>query len=192
MDIQQAAQFPVIPYIHNNLTELLNNYLQRHSKVLVVRADVTYPLAYPPVIDNFHIQRCMAKTIQFFQRKGLDPAYMWVRKQNTSIHPHYHCIFLLNGHKTQSSQYLFNILERYWGNTIRFSPKGLIDYCMDNGQQHENGNIITRTGGIPEYVYRQMSYLAKPYSKAEANDGLRDFGMSRITQTSTDSNQKGC
>lgn len=179
---QPIQQFPVVPVIHDNLITLMNSYFQNHSKVLIVRADVRYPVEYPRVDNNLHIQRCMAKTIQYFQRKGLEPAYMGVREQNESIHPHYHCIFLLNGQRTQSPQYVFNILERYWGNTLQVSASGLIDYCNDekNGQLQENGQVVMRKDGIPDFVYRQIGYLAKPFSKGESNDGLRDFGMSRI------------
>ncbi len=170
-----------IPYLQNNFTHLLQYYAYLHSKTFLVRADVRYPVDYPFVADNFHIQRCMAKVIQYLQRHGYQPMYIWVREQNTSIHPHYHCVFLLNGQKTRSARLVFDTLARFWASTIGYEAPGLIHHCEiivdDNPFQY--GQMLYRSEGIPANVYGMIDYLAKDYSKGERKDGLRDFGMSR-------------
>lgn len=184
--VQYANPYETMPYIYDKIDLMLNQYLQQHSKMFVVRADIRYPVSYPLVMDNVHIQRCMAKTSQYFQRQHLDPKYMWVREQKSSIHPHYHCIILLNGHKTRSPGLVFDTLTRLWGTTIDSNEAGLIHYCeqwIDNGEV-QYGQMVHRATGIPENVYGIMGYLAKDDGKGEPNDGLRDFGMSRLPTSS--------
>lgn len=45
----------VVACIYHNLQVWFHTYLQCHSKVFVVRADVRYPVNYPPVYNNLHI-----------------------------------------------------------------------------------------------------------------------------------------
>lgn len=128
---QQMNMFqkPIMPCIYDNINSIMQAYMAQHSKMFIVRADIRYPQDYPFVPDNFHIQRCMAKTIQYFRRNGYNPMYIWVREQKTAFH---------------------------------------------------HGQLIMRSRGIPENVYGMMDYLAKDDGKGEPNDGLRDFGMSRL------------
>lgn len=181
---QQMNQFttPVMPELYDNISSIMHTYLAQHSKVFIVRADIRYPQDYPLVPDNFHIQRCMAKTIQYFRRNGYNPMYIWVREQKTAFHPHYHCLFFLNGHKTRSAGMVFDTLSRFWASTIGSNAPGLIHYCEQvvENSSFPYGQLILRSRGIPENVYGMMDYLAKDDGKGEPNDGLRNFGMSRL------------
>lgn len=172
----RKKSFPEIPIIGCNLRLLINHYFQKHSKVLFVRADIRYPSDYPTVENNLHIKKCMAKTMQYFNRQKLDPMYTWVREQNVSEHPHYHCIILLNGQKTQRADYVYNILAKYWGSTLKVKDSALIEYCDNN----TNGEVIICKNGTPDYVLKQIGYLAKPFTKGKINDGVRNFGMSQL------------
>lgn len=124
----------------------------------------------------------MAKTAQFLKRHNYDPAYIWVLEQKTSQHPHYHCIFLMNGHKTQSGGLVLALLTRYWGNTLEVDADGLVHYCnyTIEGAVCTYGIMVHRGIGIPMQVYGMMDYLSKNEGKGEPKDGLRDFGMSRL------------
>lgn len=192
MSKTNEGDYPVIPQIQEKATQLFDSYQRRHSRVLSVREDIRYPTDYGPVYDNEDIAKTMAKVAQTFARKGLDPAYIWVREQDTSEHPHYHCLFFLDGQKTRSAQMVYDITERHWQNTIGTDSKGLVHYCNGTPEQpHENGEVISRSQGRPEYVDRQISYMAKPTGKSPQKDGLRDFGMSRLkknpaTETQTE------
>lgn len=173
---------PGLTHFYHNLERLISLYHQWHNKMLVVRADLHYPLVYPPVHDNLHIQRCMAKIIQFLKRAGYDPAYSWVREQVSSIHPHYHCLFLLDGQKTRSCGLVFDNLSRFWASTIASNAPGLVHYCIQDYEQspYQNGQIIQRGQEIPQNIFWIMNYFAKEEGKGEPNDGLRNFGMSRL------------
>lgn len=186
MSTTNEGDYPVIPQIQEKATQLFDDYQQRHSRVLSVREDIHYPEEFGPVSGNDDIVKTMAKVVQTFARKGLDPAYIWVREQEKSEHPHYHCLVLLNGQKTRSASMVYDVTERHWQNTIGTESKGLVHHCNGTREHpHENGEVISRSQGRPEYVNRQISYIAKPTEKSPRKDGLRDFGMSRMRNNSS-------
>ena len=175
------ANYPVMPHILGKVRNLVDSYLDKHSKALVTRLDIRYPQEHKNTQGNRDISQTMKLTMQELRRKGHDPKYGWVREQNNSDHQHYHVIILQNGHKVQSPYTAQQTVAKHWGNTIGADPTGLVDHC-DGSQEdpHENGKVITRKEGIPEYVERQINYMAKPLGKGEPKDGIRDFGMSHI------------
>lgn len=170
--------------IQQKLTQLQEHMCNKHCKVLAIRFDITYPENYQSPNNNDDISKTMAKVAQEFRRKGYDPSYMWVREQHTSHNPHYHCAMFLNGSKTRHYHQVFASVERLWASTIKEDASGCIDHCM----RKENGMLIVtkRDGSKDNYhdnfdeVHYQFSYLAKSAGKAPDNDGLRNFGMSRI------------
>lgn len=186
MSTTNDGAFPVIPQIQEKATQLFDAYQQRHSKVLSVRLDIHYPTNYDTAHGNEDIAKTMAKVVQTFARRGLDPAYIWVREQDTSEHPHYHCQLFLDGQKTRSAQMVYDVTERHWQNTIGTDSKGLVHHCNGTQEQPlENGEVISRSDGRPEYVDRQIGYIAKPKGKGPKNDGVRNFGMSRMRHNSS-------
>ena len=172
--------------IQTSLDNLLQEYTSRHSKVLPVRFDIRYPDDYHQVGDNIDISRCIAKTVQKLKRDGLDPKYIWVRERESSNNQHYHCLILLNGHKSQNPHRVFSTVKQLWGSTIGAEPSGLIDHCTKskNGTKHPNGIMLRKQDADyeekKEQVMKQISYLAKVQGKGEPLDKVRDFGMSRI------------
>lgn len=176
------TDYPVMEHIQNRITTLLNSYMNKHSKALITRLDIRYPQGHGEVQGNKDISQAMEMAMQELRRRGLDPKNAWVREQNESPHPHYHAMIILNGHKTQSPYLAQQTIQKHWGNTIGADPTGLVDHCNGSPDNpHENGKVITRKEGIPDYVERQINYMAKPLGKGKPKDGMRDFGMSRIT-----------
>ena len=175
-------KYQVLEEMNESIHELMKSYMERHSKVLPVRCDIRYPQDYEGRRDNKDISTLMSRVSQTCRRKSLDPAYVWVREQNESESPHFHVLILLNGHKSQNPYGVFNTVEKHWRNIIGSKQEGLIHHCNTNpdGSYRQNGELMHRAEGIPEHVERQVSYMAKPSSKGEPKDGLRDYGMSRI------------
>lgn len=173
------------------LGTLLNYYTEAHAKTLVVRFDIRYPENYTEETKRSDISRCMQKIIQRYKRQGYDPQYMWTAEQSTSVHPHYHCVLFINGNMTQNPYHVFQTVESLWGSTIGVPAQGLIHYCTQgkDGTPHENGIMLRRADSDfndkLQAVQRQVSYLAKSEGKGEYNDGMRDFGISRIPKTNT-------
>lgn len=175
------------PTIRDKLATLLTEYTTLHSKTMVIRFDVTYPKGLKAVEDNSDISALMKLLIQQCSRNGVSPAYFWVREQSLrSDNQHYHCMLLLNGNKTCRYYPYIESAEKMWGRILNVDPKGLIHYCNRDadGNRQANG-IILRSDDL-DYerkiatVVRQAMYLAKDHTKGIYNDGIRDFGMSRI------------
>ncbi|WP_084158794.1 YagK/YfjJ domain-containing protein [Solidesulfovibrio alcoholivorans] len=172
--------------IFERIIALLNSYLSRHSKCLVVRFDLRFPVCYMQVISNELISQFMQKIIQKYKRQGLDPSYIWVREQDTSVNPHYHCALLLNGHKVRDFHHVFCNAQSLWGSTLGVDAFGLVHNCISREYVHgfKNGIMIEtyREDALLNYeaVIHQLSYLAKMRDKRDHGDPWRNLGMSQL------------
>ena len=179
------------PTIRDNLATLLTEYTTLHSKTMVIRFDVTYPKGFNAVEDNSNISALMKLLIQQCSRKGVSPAYFWVREQSLrSNNQHYHCMLLLDGNKTCRYYPYIEAAEKMWGRILDVDPKGLIHYCDRDPDGNRQANGIILRSDDPNYeskidtVVRQAMYLAKDHTKGIYNDGVRDFGMTRLANVS--------
>lgn len=171
------------------LFKLLTTYSASYRKMMVVTFDLRYPKEYCSCTTNDDISAFMRAIIQKYRRKGFSPCYFWVREHGArSQHHHYHCMMLLDANATcKYFQYLL-AAEEVWGNVLNIdNPKGLVHYYTKDyeGKKQENGIILRHDDPRFEdkivIVTRQSLYLAKEHSKGLYNDGLRDFGMSRLS-----------
>jgi len=179
------------PTIRDNLATLLTEYTTLHSKTMVIRFDVTYPKGFKAIEDNSDISTLMKLLIQQCSRKGVSPAYFWVREQSLrSNNQHYHCMLLLDGNKTRRYYPYIEAAEEMWGRILDVDPHGLIHYCNRSPEGNRQANGIILRSDDPNYedkieaVVRQAMYLAKDHTKGIYNDGVRDFGMTRLANVS--------
>ena len=179
------------PTIHDKLSMLLTEYTTLHSKTMVIRFDVTYPKGFKAIGDNSDISDLMKLLIQQCSRKGVSPAYFWVREQSLrSNNQHYHCMLLLDGNKTPRYYPYIEAAEEIWGRILNVDPLGLIHYCNRSPEGNRQANGIILRSDDPNYedkidtVVRQAMYLAKDHTKGIYNDGVRDFGMTRLANIS--------
>ena len=179
------------PTIRDNLATLLTEYTTSYSKTMVIRFDVTYPKGFKAVEDNSDISALMKLLIQQCSRKGVSPAYFWVREQSLrSNNQHYHCMLLLDGNKTRRYYPYIEAAEEIWGRILNVDPLGLIHYCNRSPEGNRQANGIILRSDDPNYedkieaVVRQAMYLAKDHTKGIYNDGVRDFGMTRLSNIS--------
>ena len=77
-----------------------------------------------------------------------------------------------------------------WGRILGVNPKGLVHYCNRSLEGNRQANGIILRSDDPNYedkigtVVRQAMYLAKDHTKGIYNDGVRDFGMTRLANIS--------
>lgn len=77
-----------------------------------------------------------------------------------------------------------------WGRILNVDSKGLIHYCDRDPDGNRQANGIILRSDDPNYeskidtVVRQAMYLAKDHTKGIYNDGVRDFGMTRLANVS--------
>ena len=179
------------PTIRDNLATLLTEYTTSYSKTMIIRFDVTYPKMFKAIEDNSDISALMKLLIQRCSRNGVSPAYFWVREQSLrSNNQHYHCMLLLDGNKTRRYYPYIEAAEEIWGRILNVNPLGLIHYCNLSPEGNRQANGIILRSDDPNYedkieaVVRQAMYLAKDHTKGIYNDGVRDFGMTRLTNVS--------
>lgn len=172
--------------LFQKIIKLLNFYLNKHSKCLVTRFDLTFPCEYREIIFNHLISSFMQKFIQKYKRQGLDPYYIWARELKSGKHPHYHCALLLNGHKVQSFSHVFANAQSLWGSTLGIDVSGQVDHCTGTNyyKNFSNGIMIDKSKGDAQAKYEavicQLSYLAKMRDKRDCGDPWRNFGMSEL------------
>lgn len=174
-----------LPIIFDRLNSLIDFYLSRHSRMFVVRADIRYPKNYGIVYNNKQISTTIENMIDFLKYHKLDPKYMWIREQLTSIHPHYHSLFLLNGQKIRYGRLVYEKLAEYWSREIKYGSKGLIYHCplYASDWSKTYGMMIYRNNVDKIKLKAIMMYFAKDEGKGKYKDGIRDFGMSRIPKS---------
>lgn len=155
---------------------LFNAAISKHNKILFNRMDLTFndTSIYP--CDNNLMSRFMEALTLHCKRLGLDPLYLWVREQATSINHHYHVILLLNGNLIQNPHEIFNKATYLWGNCLKTDAAGLVHYGTHI--------MIRRNDNDFDFNYNEAlklaEYLAKSYSKGSAPKGVREMGMSRL------------
>ena len=178
-------------YVSQKLFSLLEEYTNTFSKTMIVRFDVTYPKSFIAVENNSDMSELMKLLIQQCSRNGVSPAYFWVREQSLrSNNQHYHSMLLLDGNKTCRYYPYIESAEKMWGRILNVDPKGLIHYCDKDPDSNRQANGIILRSDDPNYerkiatVVRQAMYLAKDHTKGIYNDGVRDFGMTRLANVS--------
>lgn len=183
---------PLNDYDINTLAKietLITDMTKKHSKVLFIRFDVRFPQAIRYPSDNDIFSQFIARFIKKQQRRGLDPAYLWVREQDSSINHHYHCILLLNGHKVNKGYPILLGADALWSQTLGTQQQGLVHFCNRafDGSAQPNGLMIRRDKlakeGVEEQCLDWGSYLAKKYSKDGSLYSTRSVGNSRIPQS---------
>lgn len=177
--------YPVVKTVYENAKALCQQQLDKHSKVLIVRADFRYPQGYIQE-DNKAISDCMRATMQSLKRKGYDPAYLTVTESSHDGGIHHHSVFMVNGHKMRHPEKIYAIANEHWKRCLHTDNNGLIDHChrSKNGTYHKNYVMIERNKPLPPEVAPMLEYPAKPMGKADIKGkGLRTFGMSRLKKS---------
>lgn len=173
-------------FILQRIVQLLDVYTGKHSKALVVRFDLTFPLGYTQVFTNELISSFTQKLIQKYRRQGRDPYYIWAREQRTSINPHYHFAILLDGQQIQGFSHVFHNAQSLWSSTLGADASGLVHHCNDGVcyKNFSNGIMIRRNEADAQLAYeavvQQLSYLAKMRDKRSDGAPWRNFGMSQL------------
>ena len=182
----------ILEYKHKNvgmdtqilkrIDEHLNDALERHSKVLVVRFDVRFPNDD----SNRSFSKFQAEFMRKERRAGYDPNYIAVREiGEREGHPHYHEVLLVNGNKTQSIHKHIENANTAMKLTLGIDhdePTGYIHSCADKHGPLRNGIMIKRDASFPQDendAFRQASYLAKE-SQKDTPEGMREVFASNL------------
>lgn len=186
----------ILEYQHKNIgldAQILNvidNHLQEaleaHSKVLVVRFDVHFP----EDDSNKSFSKFQAEFMRKERRGGYDPTYVAVREVGTlGGHPHYHEVLFLNGDNTCSIHKHIANANAAMNLTLGLDHKeatGLIHSNTTNKGPLRNGIMIHRNDLSTDNAndaFRQASYLAKD-SQKDTPAGMRELFSSKLKRKS--------
>lgn len=178
----------------------INRFIQRFTKVFVVRVDLRFPQYYSPyeeVLSNVYLQsfikilRCRLKIHKVLKRESgqrvhsMDFEYVWAREYGPDSHkPHFHLLLLFNGHAFNSLGHfsiiyesLYNRIGESWGEAlgIHVAEGCKFVHFPEIGQYL----VDSKDPGQVAQVFYRASYLAKVATK-NFHDGFHVFGSSRV------------
>lgn len=166
---------------------MLAYMLANHSKVMQVRFDVRYPRDGSVIPDGRHIYAFNYNLTRKLKRERIgghltDPQLLAVMEQDSSPHPHYHYVLLVNGNAREHYFTLLkDVVEPLWQRALNTRHEGLVSFCDAHGP---NGLMISRSSSdavqkIQECSY-QASYIAKIRSKESRPKGAWLAGGTRL------------
>ena len=188
------------PLIHEYLEGIhaaLQTAWYRHPRLLVVRADLHFPVERRYMTKRVMIefwekfQRCIAADMHKRRSQGVRvhscrPGYAWVRERHQTLNYHFHVAIFVNYNTYRSvgrfERWEGNLaarIRRAWALAIgleRDGAKGLVHF-PENALHILDARAANLAHQYSVVFYR-LSYLAKVYSK-EFGDGQRNFGASR-------------
>ena len=175
-------KFGMDTQILETIDEHLQDALERHSKVLVVRFDVRFPEDE----SNRSFSKFQAEFMRKEGRAGYDPSYVAVREVGEREgYPHYHEVLFVSGRKTKSvHQHIVNA-NAAMNLTLGLEhnePTGLVHSCTDRKGPLRNGIMIHRDALFPDdenEAFRSASYLAKE-SQKDTHNGMRELFASNL------------
>jgi hypothetical protein len=146
--------------------------MAEHCRVLYTRFDVRFPLHPVPYLHdegNDEITYLMKRLKYNYKHRGVDMHYAWAREQNTSEHPHYHVMLLVNGSFIINPFYIFEDAQRIWGSIIGGNATGLIQRCNCESWGRSKWSIMiqrpTEAATGQERINQQTEY-EQAYSRA--------------------------
>ncbi|MCL2918609.1 YagK/YfjJ domain-containing protein [Shewanella litorisediminis] len=154
----------------NRLYDQLDAFLSRHSKVYMIRFDISLYDSSPHNHEISKLRSFVVKSLKSHYKSSVD--FGWVREQNTTDDKcHYHCFVLLNGHNADSTNTTFDI--------VRHAVELVVDI---NAHFPENcGYMIERHSpeSFQAALFR-LSYLAKNATKEGKPGAAKGYYFSRI------------
>ena len=157
--------------ILNLIYQFLSAYLSRHSKIFIVRFDISL---YDSPSHNKTIGKIMRSVATNLSNNYKSKAaYCWVREQNNIEDKcHYHCFVLLNGHKVNKSKTTFD-----------YARHAIEIYVDANPYFPAHCYYMVKRNDLASFqaaLYR-LSYLAKNESKQGIPPKVKGYFFSTIT-----------
>ncbi|WP_281516091.1 YagK/YfjJ domain-containing protein [Vibrio parahaemolyticus] len=215
--IQYVGGFPMVTNYLEKLQQVIQLACYNYRRVYAVRIDLRFPqFGVNPAL--FSDNACLKKFFTYLQRE-IDASrlkyhtkvfYVWAREQNTSEHPHYHLLILLNydsicgiGNYSQSvgggyeAENLYHRMVRSWSKAIGVPSElagGLVNICKKPFTNDIAQFAITNEYDNTQYdeLFHAASYLCKAHTKNFAQQ-VHCFGSSQTRGLSSfEGNLENC
>ncbi|MFQ6371540.1 inovirus-type Gp2 protein [Shewanella sp. YIC-542] len=155
----------------NRLNNCLDAFLSWHSKAYMIRFDISLYDSLPHNHKISKFRSIVVKALQSHYQSTV--AFGWVREQNSVADKcHYHCFVQLNGHKANSTNTTFNIVQHALALVVDINA-----YFPDNcAYMIKRNSLKSRQAAL-----FRLSYLAKNASKNGKPNAAKGYYFSRIT-----------
>lgn len=166
-----------IPQILDRIQGHLQDMLNKHAKVMLVRFDLHYPAdgtvksSHQHLHNfNYNFQRKLNR-IRYAGGHRPDPRLITVIEQHHSSQFHIHGCVLINANAQNKYYPILLEIEKQWKQALSTKAEGLVHFCNTK----ENGIIIDRNKhdfqNKLEECHYQVSYLAKSRGKENLSKG---------------------
>jgi hypothetical protein len=186
--------------ILRKLIERIDYMISHHNKVLIVRLDARYPVAYLSDGGNGEISLLLKSLMEICNYMGIECHYVWVREKDSGgSNHHYHVVMMLDGSRIQNADDLLRRADTTWSNLFGGGFENRIHFCeqVRDGKKVPGGVMIRRPSSTAtgqekinqerefqaqrtEAVY-MASYLAKNVTKEDQLPyRVRRYGSSEL------------
>lgn len=154
----------------NKLYGVLSAFLSWHSKAYMIRFDISLYDSLPHNHKISKFRSIVVKSLESYYQSTV--VFGWVREQNSSDDKcHYHCFVLLNGHKANSTNTTFNIVQHALALVVDINA-----HFPENCDYEIQRNSLA---SFQKALFR-LSYLAKNDSKNGKPSRAKSFSISHI------------
>lgn len=165
--------------------DLLDGYIETHSKCLVTRFDLAAPKdcsegEFAKVVSN-----TLTRTAKELSRHGLDPQHMQVKEGSAQKGYHIHGYSLCNGHKLQHPKKIYESIVKHYSNQLGCDASHLVHFCDKSSTiERPTGHYNLRKCDHDykqqrDKCFHRLSYLAKDSTKGDTGKHFREFSSSR-------------
>ena len=170
------------------LAALFEQAMDVNSKTFFVKLGFSFPEWDPCQIGNSEFSCFIERLMARLGARGLQMSdtYLWVQDLDESPRCKYHCVFFMNGNKTQSINRVATLASGLWNKALwmPFSYDGLVSRRLVgvDGRQHENGVMLRRDD--PELraklskCFASVAYMARIVADGGLPLRMMPFGHS--------------
>ena len=170
----------------NTIEATLDNAIDRHNKLTVIRLDVRYDTTSKPEDSNHDISKLSKNIKQNLNNRWIDANVIWAREQKTSENPHYHMGVLVDGNKVQSPHDIAVMASKSWKHITGSDKDGLVHRGSCTSIRRPSSKAEGTSKKEQERQFQKqrqqaldtLSYLAKTATKDQTPPHAKRFHAS--------------
>ena len=176
----------IIKSAMETIEKTLDNAIEKHNKVTVIRLDARYDTTSKPENNNQDISKLSKNIKQNLNNRRVNSNTVWAREQKTSENPHYHMAVLVDGNKIQSPHDVAVMASKSWKHITGSDKDGLIHRgaCITIRRPSSKAEGTVRKEQECQFQQQRqqaldaLSYLAKTATKDQTPPHAKRFHAS--------------
>ncbi|EGR7978031.1 inovirus Gp2 family protein [Vibrio vulnificus] len=169
----------------DKLYSIFSSITTQYKRTFYIRFDLRFPAKHE--YDNNAISKFFTKLNAILKSKRYNQhsaKYLWVREQDSSKLPHYHCVLFLDYSKTRSAGCpngpraggLMKVINDLWCSILDTESSGMVHLASSNPiyKYIDRDNVKSK-----QEIFKHCAYLCKVKTKAY-NIAGKNIGCSQI------------